>query len=274
MRFPRFGRVTPAAALAVALALAPATRAAGRPPRLDHTMTTTALGGSDHPAACWQPVRTANVNPATAILDKAIQAKGGLARLRAIRTVRAETIETVRGATGTVTFPSTAWIEYPDHFRVDAEMPGGKVVQVYADGRFWIEDATGVREMPEQGRAPMQSAIGRDMIRMLVKAESGELVIREIDSDDPLVAAIEISGDGMAPVALYVNRDNGLIEKARYSGAEGRTDELYSDYRNVRGVQFAFHTVLRRGSLPAIERDVRTIHYNVPLPPGLFVKPR
>jgi hypothetical protein len=31
--------------------------------------------------------------------------------------------------------------------------------------------------------------------------------------------------------------------------------------------------VLRRGSLPEIERDVKTIRYNVPLPAGLFVKP-
>jgi len=54
---------------------------------------------------------------------------------------------------------------------------------------------------------------------------------------------------------------------------EGRSEELYSDYRDVNGVQFAFHTVLKRGSLPEIERDVKTIHYNVRLPPGLFVKP-
>ena len=40
MRFAPFRRVMPAAALAVALSLAPATHAAVRPPRLDYTMTT------------------------------------------------------------------------------------------------------------------------------------------------------------------------------------------------------------------------------------------
>ena len=40
MRFALFRRVMPAAALAVALSLAPATHAAVRPPRLDYTMTT------------------------------------------------------------------------------------------------------------------------------------------------------------------------------------------------------------------------------------------
>ena len=229
------------------------------------------------PAAYVQPtkqVTTAKPNPAKAILDKAIAAKGGLERLRSIRTVRAETTTTVHDKTGTVKFPSTAWIEYPDHFRVDNEMPGGLLTQVYAEGRFWIQDARGIREMPEEGRAPLRSAVERDLIRVLVKAGSGDLVVREIDSDDPQLAAIEISGGGMTPVSLYVNRDNGLVEKTRYIAvAEVRSEELYSDYRDVKGVQFAFHTVLRRGSLPEIERDVRTIHYNVPLPPGLFVKP-
>jgi len=34
-----------------------------------------------------------------------------------------------------------------------------------------------------------------------------------------------------------------------------------------------FHTVVRRAGVPAIERDVRKIHFNVTLPAGLFVKP-
>jgi hypothetical protein len=112
------------------------------------------------------------------------------------------------------------------------------------------------------------------MIRVLVNAGSGSLVAREVDSDDPLLGAIELSGTGMHPVTLYINRDNGLVEKARYfADPDGRSEELYSDYRTVNGVRFAFHTVLRGASRPPIERDVTTIRYNVPLPPGLFVKP-
>ena len=238
---------------------------------------TSTSGARYLPATNVQPPQRVTADPAKALLDKAIAAKGGLAKLKAIRTVRADTTTTVRAQTGTgqigtVTFPSTTWIEYPDHFRVDADMPGGRVAQVYAEGRYWVQDAGGVKDMPESGRAPMQSAIEHDVIRMLVKVGAGELVVREIDSDDPLLGAIEVSGRGISPLSLYINRDNGLIEKTRYAGAEGRSEELYSDYRNVNGVQFAFHTVLKRGGLPEVERDVKTIHYNVPLPPGLFVR--
>ena len=101
--------------------------------------------------------------------------------------------------------------------------------------------------------------------------------MREVDpapDDAPTLGAIEISGKDMIPLTLLINRDNGLIEKARYlAGPDGRTEETYSDYRNVNGIQVPFHTVVRRAGLSPLERDVKTVRFNVALPPGLFTKP-
>ena len=114
----------------------------------------------------------------------------------------------------------------------------------------------------------------RDIVRVLVGAAAGTLILREVDGDEPSQAALEVSGAGMTPLTLFVNRDTGLIEKARYVvDPDGRSEEIYSDYRNVEGIQVPFHTVVRRAGVPAIERDVRKIHFNVTLPAGLFVKP-
>ncbi len=60
----------------------------------------------------------------------------------------------------------------------------------------------------------------------------------------------------------------------RYDGPEGRVEERYSDYRKVDGIQVPFHTVLRRAGKTSIERDIRSIKFNVPLAPGLFEIPR
>jgi hypothetical protein len=227
--------------------------------------------GGYRPVAKWQSVKNPKSDAAKPILDKAIAAKGGLAKLRAIQTVRAETTTTVHAQGNPVTFGSTTWIQYPDRFRVDADMPGGTIAQVYADGRYWIADAKGAKEMPEEGRGPLQAAIARDTIHLLLKAGAGELVVREIDSDDPLLAAIEVSGGGAGPIALFVNRDSGLIERARYASAtQGRMEELYSDYRPVHDVRCAFPTFLPPLG-PGVERDVKTSP-GVPLP-RLFLKP-
>ena len=105
-------------------------------------------------------------------------------------------------------------------------------------------------------------------------AAAGALIVREVDGTNSRHGAIEISGAGMTPVTLHIHRDNGLIDKAHYSGGpDGRTEEIYSDYRNVAGIQVPFHTVVRRGTLLPLERDIKTIRYNVPLPAALFQKP-
>ena len=217
------------------------------------------------------------VDAAKALLDKAIAAKGGLARLRQIRTVRAEGTMTTTQDGKPVAFPVVTSIEYPDRYRVDADAPGGKVSQVYAEGRYWIQDARGTRELPPEARGPIQASIQRDIVPLLLKAAAGTLVVRDVDpaaDDAPILAAIEISGGGMIPVTLLINRDNGLIEKARYlADPEGRSEEAYSDYRNVNGIQVPFHTVVRRAGLSPLQRDVKTVRFNVALPPGLFTKP-
>jgi hypothetical protein len=188
--------------------------------------------------------------------------------------VRAEGTMTMQSVGHPISFPVVTSIEYPDRFRVDADMPAGKVTQVYADGRYWVAEPGGVKEIPPEARGPIQSSVQRDIVRVLVKAATGKLVVRDIDSDEPSLGALEISGDGMSPLTLFINRDNGLIEKVRYvADPEGRSEEAYSDYRNVNGIQVPFHTVVRRAGLTPLERDVKTVHFNVTLPPGLFTKP-
>ena len=217
------------------------------------------------------------VDTAKVLLDKAIAAKGGLAKLRQIKTVRAEGTMTAEFDGKQVTFPVVTSIEYPERYRVDADTPGGKVAQVYADGRYWIQDERGTNELPPDARGPIQASVQRDVIPLLLKAAAGSLVVREVDpaSDDaPTLGAMEISGKDMTPLTLLINRDNGLIEKIRYlAGSEGRTVEAFSDYRNVNGIQVPFHTVVRRAGLSPLERDVKTVRFNVALPPGLFTKP-
>ena len=228
------------------------------------------VGRRDDPPQAKRPA----ANPAKTLLDKAIAAKGGLAKLQSIKSVHSEGTMMVTDLAGPVPFKVVANIEYPEHFRVDADMPGGKVAQIYAAGRYWVIDPDGkANELPEEGRAEIKASIQRDLIGVLVKAGTGALVVREVDSDEPVLAGVEISGGGMRPLTLFINRDNGLIDRLRYDGQDGRVEERYSDYRSVDGIQVAFHTTVRRAGMTSIERDVKTIKFNVPIAPGLFIKP-
>lgn len=233
--------------------------------------------GGFHPVSYMDPANTRGTlqpDAGQALLQQAIAAKGGLARLQSIRTLRSEGTMTARLETGAAPVAMVTSIEYPDRFRVDAQTPDGQVSQVYANGRFWVIEPGGVKELPPDANGPVQAVIQRDTVRVLVNAAAGKLVVRDVESGDAALGAIEISGAGMSPLTLLINRDTGLIEKARYDAQPGaRAEESYSDYRTVDGVKFAFHTVVRGAGRPVVERDVTTIRYNVPLPAGLFTKP-
>ena len=213
-------------------------------------------------------------DPARALIEKAIAAKGGLAKLQSIHTIRTEATTSYDTLKGPVPFSTITWIEYPERYRIEAEMPGGKVVQVYANGHYWIQDAGGTREAPAADS--VRESLQRDTIPLLLKLAAGQLLVREIDTEDPSLAGVRISGEGMTPLTMFINRENGLIAGVRYESASQpgvTTDELYDDYRDVNGVQIAFHTIVRRTGLPPIERDVKTFRINVPIAPAIFVKP-
>ena len=230
--------------------------------------------GGYHPASYMATIPAGQADAAKQLLNQAISAKGGLAKLQGIRTVRAEGTMTYATGGTPVTFKFLNQIEYPGRFRVDAETPAGRVTQVFADGKYWIGDASrGIAELDAEKSAPIRAAVERDVVRVLIGAAGGALIVREVDADDPRSGALEISGQGMAPLTLSINRDNGLVERARYAGPDGRSEEVYSDYRRVSGIQVPFHTVMRRAGVPPIERDITTIRFNVPLASALFTKP-
>jgi hypothetical protein len=224
--------------------------------------------GGIRPAA----YRTIVADNPRALVDKAIAAKGGLAKLRAIRTVKVEQSTTAQTQDGPVTFPSAVAIAYPDRFRLDVDAPGGKVTQVFDAGQYWLQDARGVREVSGEVRDSIRATLERDTISVLLKCAAGALSMRPAEAEAPL-AGVMVSGDGLEPLTLFINRDTGFIEKVRYDTPAGAAEEEYSDYRNVEGVRVAFHMVLRRPKTMPIERDVVHIHFNVPLPAGLFTKP-
>jgi hypothetical protein len=143
---------------------------------------------------------------------------------------------------------------------------------VFADGAYWIQDARGVGEPDEAVRDSIRLALQRDTIPLLLRAASGALVVRGADADAPL-AALVISGEGLPPVKLFINRDSGLIERVQYDTPTGLATEEFSDYRTVEGIRVPFHTVVKRPGTATVERDIRRIHFNVRLAPDLFSRP-
>jgi zinc protease len=119
---------------------------------------------------------------AQVLIARAIRGKGGLERLRSIQTVHAVSDLVAETPKGKVTVPTTMRVRYPRQFRLDSEMPGGLLVQVFDSGSYWVQDARGVKVLPGDAAEAMRQNVVRDPIALLLALQDGRLAVRR-DTD-------------------------------------------------------------------------------------------
>ncbi|HSL21196.1 MAG TPA: insulinase family protein [Vicinamibacterales bacterium] len=221
------------------------------------------------------PVRD---NP-RALVGRAIEAKGGLDRLRAIRTVRATTAtRLVVAARRSPEMRGTTAIAYPDRFRVDLETPQGRVLTILDGEQGWGRAPQG--ESADIASGELRASAERDVLRLLLRAHGGELTARAVDEvtleDGTRAPALEFDLPGQR-VQLVLDPETSLVLAERYvarhAGADQPVEERFSDYTAIDGVMVPFTTTVSRNGRVVLERKVQSIAFNVTLPPDTFAKP-
>jgi hypothetical protein len=227
---------------------------------------------------------------ALALLRQVVDAKGGLAALKGVRTVIADAETRLGTQGGEVRSTTKTYVAYPDQFRVDATIaipdPAGssrtvEVIQTYNAGRAWVQDPGGVRDAPEPMREDFAASVRRDTFPLLIGAAEGRLTVRRLPDEgvgQELLRVLEIRGAGLDSVRLYIDRDL-LIAKQSYSaaaadGQRAPTEELYSDYRTINGIRVPFQTRLVRDGNPVLTRTLANVTFNSQIDPTLFNRPR
>jgi zinc protease len=212
------------------------------------------------------------------LIDRAVEAKGGLDRLKAIRTVQAVTDTIVEMQGQKVTVPTTIRVRYPGGFRIDSEMPAGKLTQVFDSGTFWVQDARGANIAPAGAAESMRGNVQRDSIALLLALADGRVRARRIDDvtiDGRTLPALDVDITPGGPLIMILDPSTWLVLRQRYPGAgdAGNVEETFSDYRDVDGVKVAFAVTVRQPQLGEVRRVMRQFAVNVPLDPTLFTKP-
>ena len=218
---------------------------------------------------------------AVALLKRVIEAKGGLDALRKVRTVIADADTTFTMEQGTLASKTKTYVVYPEKFRVDANVAGAQVVQVYNAGTAWVRDPAGVHDVPLELRDEFGASVRRDTIPVLIASAEGKLALRLLPdegADGRVLKVIEISGPQLPAVRLYIDNQN-LIARQSFStpGPDGKpiqADEVFSDYRSVTGVQVPFRADVRRGGQVILSRTLTNVSLNTPVDDALFAKPQ
>ena len=221
-----------------------------------------------------QPAAVAGGEAVQRLVSDAVQAKGGLEKLRSIKTVKADATLWIDAAGGRVEVPTTTWIRYPDAFRVDAQMPNGPVSQVLVGDSYWVRDGRGIVTAPEDVARDLRGSVQRDAIRLLLALadKTAGLQRAMVDVGGQKMPAIKVQGG--APLTLVFDPASTLLARLRYAVQTPQgvraVEEVFSDYRDVNGLKVAFKAVLQREGSPRVERVLRSVEYNIPLDPSLF----
>ncbi len=240
---------------------------------LDITSPTLRRGGTSAPTA-----DTGDTSKAALVLAKAVQAKGGLARLKAVQTVDAQASVTVVGAGGPLTMTVRSIVAYPDRVRVDVDAPSGHVVQVSTPQGAWVVNATGVADATDDQRDEMAASLARDVLTLLIGASDGRIPVRALPDEQlagSAVAALELTPAVGRPVTMFVDLATGDVRGVRFSTLIRENSplalETYDDFRDVDGVRLPFHTRTSRDGA-VIDRRVSSVHVNGPVAADAFAR--
>jgi zinc protease len=218
-------------------------------------------------------------DPAKALLDRVVNAMGGLEKLRAVRTVTAQQIVTTPGRGEAVDVEATSYIVYPSQFRVETKSPNGLLISAFDGSSAWTRDPQATRDAPEPMAAEAKSNLQRDVIRLLVGAEGGALQVRLLqdarNDQGRNTRTLELASSTMSPIVLSIDAETLRVTKEAFAAGPGGqvlVEESFSDYRAVDGVQMPFLAERHVGTI-TVKRRVLDIQLNRPLEPSLFKRP-
>jgi hypothetical protein len=245
--------------------------------QLDLTAPSLRKGGTAEAPAPAPQVRSGSA-AALAVVNKIAEAKGGLAALRALKTLDVQADVTISGAGPAVKMQTRNLIAYPDKYRVEANAPGGKMVQVFAGAQAWVETPAGVVDADAETRSDYQQSAARDLVPLIVSAIDGVMPVLQLPDEtvggQPAFAlqfGLKVGG----PLVMLVDPKTYEIRGLRYPSDLApnapQAVETYEDYRTVSGLRVAFRAHVERDGL-MIDRVITSVSMNGVLPVTAFVR--
>jgi predicted RNA-binding protein len=184
------------------------------------------------------------------IIAKSIEARGGLAKLTAVQTIRMTAdYSTLNLSVGDVRAKFTQTVRRPGKIRLDWSFPGFKLIQAY-DGRTgWqilyagkktSRDPMTARDL---GLLQDQADVDGPLVDYKLKSHKVELVGKEkVEEKDAY--SLQVTFKSGEVRTFYIDAQSFLLIKSsgrgRVQGKDVRFESTFGDYKEVQGVMFPF----------------------------------
>lgn len=213
------------------------------------------------------------------IINKNIQAMGGLDNLRAIKTLKMSGKLTI--APG-VDAPATLQIKRPNMVRLDLTVQGKTFVQAYDGTTAWeinpFEGSGDVQKASEEDARDLQEQADMDgpLVDYKAKGNTVELVGQE-DLEGTNVYKLKLTLKSGDVRYLYLDSQSFLVlketSKRKRQGGEVEIDSFPGDYKPVNNVMFPFSFESKVAGRTVQQIAIDSIQANVPIDDAIFKMP-
>ncbi len=246
--------------------------------RYDMVRFTDPIGGGSGAAPTPPPPADPKAEAAgRAMLDDALKAKGGAAKLTAITAIDMKASGTITGQGQTLAIEIERRFAQPDKIRVDVTIANQiQVAYAVAGGAGWQKSPQGVADVPAEQLEQLEHQRWTDPEFVLLRhLEKGALVRALPDQSDKGVAYALVnitSADGAHTVTLFIDKKTKLIKQLAYPDQGDVSFDMFDDYKDVGGIQIAHKRASKNGA-EELSLTVDKIEVNPTLDAALFTRP-
>lgn len=215
------------------------------------------------------------------VLAKYYEAKGGLARLKAVQSMRM----TAKMANGPMAFPIVIEAKRPASVRVDVDVQGNQIVQAY-DGKVgWSINP--FQQSAKKDAEPMtpdelkefevQADMDGPLVDWKAKGHTVELLGKEaVEGSDALKLKLTLKNGDVR--TIYLDADSYLevkmVSKRKVRGTEIEAETSLGDYKDVDGLVIAHAMENGAKGMPQKQKIViEKVELNVPIADARFAMP-
>jgi len=223
---------------------------------------------------CLAGVRTDATQSVDQIVQKNIEAKGGLERLKAIQTMKQTATLSMQGTDGAVTMYS----KRPNMTRQEISINGQLVVSGFDGLTPWIlnpnvSPKAVVVTGPQAAHIRQQSNFDSQLMDYKGLGITPAMNGFEMLGDRRVVHVRLTSADGQRS-DLYLDAETWLDVKLSTQAGQMRLDQEISDYREHDGIKLPFLIRTLTNGVLQSELKVQNVDFNVKLDDALFKVPK
>jgi hypothetical protein len=227
--------------------------------------------------------RTQDRSAAKAIIEKAIQAAGGAARLTKFKAGTYKSKGTLYGmGAGDLSFTQETAVQFPEHWRTTFSSDILRKTIVLNGAKGWIRQDDQTQELIEDALASQQDVLYTSWIASLAPLTGKGFTLTALGDSkvgDRPVEGVNVARKGHADVKLYFDKKSSLLLKMEHpikgnlTGEETKQETLFSKFKEIDGIEEPMKVIFKlNGGLVAEEEILELKHFEK-LDAKLFAKP-